>query len=147
MPARPFGLAVKAVLRDEAGRSLLIRRSPANMDSVGAWEWPGGKCDPGEPFDQALLREVHEETGLIVELVALAGATEFDMPKVCVVLLCLEAHVLGGALALSDEHDRFEWVPFSEFGRRRLPAHVARFMLDYADRQARGERPALAGGF
>ncbi len=146
MPTKPFGLAVKAVLRDEAGRSLLVRRSRANRDSVGAWEWPGGKCDPGEAFDSALRREVQEETGLLVEAVALAGATEFELPMVRVVLLCLETRILGGVPALSDEHDRFEWVPFREFARLDIPAHVQRFMLGFADRQAHGGAPALAEG-
>lgn len=138
MPAKPFGLAVRAVMRDAAGRSLLLRRSAANRGSVGAWEWPGGKCDPGEAFDQALRREVREETGLLVEPIAFAGATAFELPAVHVVLLALESRILGGTLALSGEHDRSAWVPFAEVGGLELPPHVAGFMRAFADRQARG---------
>lgn len=133
---KPYSLAVKAVILDADGRSLLIRRSPANNHFVGAWEWPGGKCDPGEPFEQAVLREVMEETSLRVEITGLAGATHFEMPKVHVVLLCMDARLVGGELKLSEEHDQFAWVAFSEYPRLEFPAQVQSFMREYAAKKA-----------
>jgi ADP-ribose pyrophosphatase YjhB (NUDIX family) len=50
---QPFRLAVKAVVIDDANRCLLLRRSAANKNFVGCWEWPGGKVDPGEDFASA----------------------------------------------------------------------------------------------
>lgn len=132
---KPLGLSVKAVVMDGEGRCLLVRRSGVNRSYVGQWEWPGGKTDPGEDFAEALRREVREETGLEVELGRLVGATEFEMPKVRVVVLCLEARVTGGALALSEEHDAAEWVPLRDLADRDLTGHVRSFMLDYAARR------------
>ncbi len=68
--------AAGALVRDPAGRLLLQRRA-----DNGNWELPGGSIDPGEPPARAVVREVWEETGLIVRprrLVAvLGGSPEF----------------------------------------------------------------------
>ena len=131
---KPWGLSVKAVILDSAGRCLLLRRSAANKNFVGQWEWPGGKVDPGEDFATAVLRETKEEAGLDVEITGLVGATSFDMPRVHVVVLCIEARLTGGTLTLSHEHDAAEWVPPAELSRWDLPEHVRPFMLEYAGR-------------
>ena len=60
--------AVAAIVRDDAGAVLCQRRS-----DNGAWGLPGGALDPGESPAQALLREVFEETGLVVRPIALAA--------------------------------------------------------------------------
>lgn len=135
MPIKPFRLAVKAVILDEQGRCLLIRRSAHNRNFVGRWEWPGGKVDPGEDFATALKREVMEETGLQVEITGLAGATHFEMPAVHVILLCLEARPAGGELKLSEEHDDSGWTPLAELGRLELTDNVRSLMLDYAAKE------------
>lgn len=134
MDNRPFGLAVKAVVLDTEDRCLLIRRSSANARFVGCWEWPGGKVDPGEDFASAVVRETREETGLDVEITGLAGATAFEMPKGHVVLLCMEARIAGGTLALSEEHDAAEWVPLADLARRNLSSQHRDLMLAYAAR-------------
>lgn len=138
MTAKPFGLAVKAVIADGSGRSLLIRRSASNRHFVGQWEWPGGKVDPGESFDVAALREVKEETGLDVELTGLAGAVEFEMPARRIIVLCLEARLLGGELKLSEEHDDSTWVKFSDYGRYEFTDNVRELVMKYAARKAAG---------
>ena len=56
---------VAAVLRDARGRVLLARRT-AGRDLAGAWEFPGGKVEPGETALQALGRELDEELGIRV---------------------------------------------------------------------------------
>ncbi len=130
---KPFSLAVKAVIINAQRETLLVRRSAANTSFAGCWEWPGGKVDPGEDFASAVVRETKEETGLDVEITGLAGATEFEMPKVHVVLLCMEARITGSdKVVLSHEHDAHAWVPMSELGNRALPETIRGFMLDYA---------------
>nr|WP_240183421.1 Nudix family hydrolase [Arenimonas caeni] len=54
---------VAAVLRDARGRILLARRT-AGRDLAGAWEFPGGKVEPGEAPVAALARELEEELGI-----------------------------------------------------------------------------------
>ena len=134
---KPWSMAVKAVIRDESGRFLLVRRSANSTNSPGCWEWPGGKMDPGEDFVKAVLRETREETGLDVEVTGLAGATAFETSKASVVLLCMEARIVGGKIALSDEHDALDWVRPDDLERRRLFEGVESFMIDYASHDGR----------
>jgi len=61
--------AAAACIRDEEGRILLLRRS----DGEDLWSFPGGAIEPGERADEAVAREVYEETGLKVKPVALIG--------------------------------------------------------------------------
>ncbi len=133
--SKPFKLAVKAVILDQEKRCLLIRRSSANRNFVGKWEWPGGKADPGEDFTTVVFRETREETALEIEITGLAGAMCFEMPASHIVLLCLEVRRLGGEIQLSEEHDNFAWVPLAELDRWDLPEHNKPFMLEYAQKK------------
>lgn len=146
MLAKPFVLAIKAVIFDEQKRCLLIRRSGHNQHFVGCWEWPGGKVDPGEDFAIAVAREAREEIALEIEIIGVAGATQFEMPKVSVVLLCLEARVTGGTLKLSEEHDESAWVPLSELAQWKLADQVRDFMLAYAKRKGTSHAHAIDPG-
>ena len=133
MAGKPFSLTMKAVNVDEQGRTLLIRRSKANKNFTGKWEWPGGKVDPGEDFAAAAIREAKEETGLDVELTAVAGVAQFEMPKAFVAMLCMEARVIGGEMQLSHEHNAFQWVPLSKLPEMELiDGSVRDCMLEYA---------------
>jgi mutator protein MutT len=123
MNAKLFRLAVRAVIHDEAGQCLLLRRSAINKGFGGYWEWPGGKADPGEDFDAALHREVREETGLEIEILRLAGAFEVRMPQSHIVTICMEARRTGGTLRLSDEHDNSAWVTLEQMSGLNLVAH------------------------
>lgn len=56
-----------AVITDARGRVLLARRD-GSSDLAGLWEFPGGKREPGETPEQALVRELQEELGVTVEV-------------------------------------------------------------------------------
>ena len=56
-----------AVITDVRGRILLARRTDGR-DLAGLWEFPGGKREPGESPEQALIRELQEELGIIVQV-------------------------------------------------------------------------------
>jgi len=66
--SKPFRLSMKVVILDDMGRILLIQRSMGSRGNPGKWDFPGGKVDQGETFDEALLREVFEETKLKISL-------------------------------------------------------------------------------
>lgn len=69
---------VGAVVVDDAGRYLLVRRGRA--PGKGLWSIPGGKVEPGEDAEQATAREVLEETGLPVVVGAFVGHVERPAP-------------------------------------------------------------------
>jgi 8-oxo-dGTP diphosphatase len=62
--ALPVVACVGAVVHDGAGRLLLIRRG--HEPHRGSWSLPGGRIEAGESPEQAVVREVREETGLEV---------------------------------------------------------------------------------
>ena len=67
---------VAAVITDARGRILLNRRT-GNSDMAGLWEFPGGKREPGESSEQALVRELREELGIEAEI----GEWLMDVPQ------------------------------------------------------------------
>ena len=69
---------VGAVVFDEDGRILLVKRS--NPPAQGKWSVPGGRVEPGESHEQAVVRELHEETGLNGVVVREVGTVERAAP-------------------------------------------------------------------
>jgi len=67
-------LVVAAALIDADGRVLIAQR-PQGKSLAGLWEFPGGKVNPGERPEAALIRELHEELGIEVEEACLAPLT------------------------------------------------------------------------
>lgn len=75
---RPSLFVVAAALVDAAGR-VLVQQRPAGKQMAGLWEFPGGKVEPGETPEAALVRELAEELGITVAddaLVPLTFASE-----------------------------------------------------------------------
>ena len=67
-------LVVAAALVDPDGRVLVSQR-PEGKSLAGLWEFPGGKLEPGERPEQALIRELAEELGIAVTAACLAPLT------------------------------------------------------------------------
>lgn len=126
-------LSAKAVVRDGQGRILLIRRSAASRNNAGKWELPGGKVDGGESVEQALQREVQEETGLRVEVCGVAGAAEsaWDSRRIAYLIFTATPH--PGEVVLSDEHDAFAWVDVTDLASYDMPAQFAGFLRRYLE--------------
>jgi 8-oxo-dGTP diphosphatase len=70
-PARSILLVVACALIDADGRILLAQR-PEGKSLAGLWEFPGGKVDPGETPEEALIRELREELGITTKVACLA---------------------------------------------------------------------------
>jgi 8-oxo-dGTP diphosphatase len=86
------------------------------------WTLPKGKLDKGETFEDAALREVEEETGLVCELGAELESTTYEDRNGKVKLVRYwEMTVVEGEFAPNDEVDELRWVPPEE----------ARAMLSY----------------
>ncbi len=68
---KPVLLVVAVALVDNDGRVLLAQR-PEGKKLAGMWEFPGGKVEPNETPEAALLRELREELGLDISAACLA---------------------------------------------------------------------------
>lgn len=130
--SKQFSLSVKVVVRDRSGRCLLLKRSMRSLSNPGKWEFPGGKLDPGEGFEEALIRETAEETGLRIALRRVAGAAESEMPDARVAYLIMEASAEPSDVRLSDEHDDHAWVTMSELPEMDLAEQFRRFAAEYS---------------
>ena len=110
-PTRPI-LGVGALVFDE-GHVLLIERGKPPL--AGYWSLPGGVVETGERLEEALSREVFEETGLRVSVDSIATVFERIMPDaagVCeyhYVLIDFYCTVLGGELRPGDDSKAAAW--------------------------------------
>ncbi|WP_432167379.1 (deoxy)nucleoside triphosphate pyrophosphohydrolase [Streptomyces sp. bgisy031] len=98
---------VVAAALHEGGRLLAARRS-APPELAGRWELPGGKVEPGEDPQRALVRELREELGIGAELVAPVPG-EWPL-KPGHVLRVWIARLLSGRPRPLEDHDELRWL-------------------------------------
>jgi 8-oxo-dGTP diphosphatase len=79
MAAPGMLLVSAAALIDRDGR-VLVQRRPPGTAMAGLWEFPGGKIEPGETPEAALVRELDEELGIVVDHSCLAPAAFASEP-------------------------------------------------------------------
>lgn len=97
-----------AIVRD--GRVLAARRTTP-PEAVGRWELPGGKVEPGESPDEALVREIAEELGVPIEVTGwLAGRVSIGTAYE---LTVATARLLAGEPEPT-EHDQVRWLAAHE---------------------------------
>jgi 8-oxo-dGTP diphosphatase len=111
-PDRPYLAVSAAIIRD--GRVLIVRR--ARPPAEGVFTLPGGAVEAGERLEEALLREVREETALTVEPLGLAGHREVirrdhaDRVERHFVILAFAARWIAGEPVLNAELTDAHWM-------------------------------------
>lgn len=127
-------IVAKALIRDEAGDLLLLRRGMTHPNFPGHIDFPGGEVESDEPHIEAVRREIREETGLDIPL---KNIQEVYLKQLADDL----THVLFLAntpnrkpeVELSWEHSGFEWIPFDQFSALTLPEGVDIYHLTVLD--------------
>ena len=76
-----IGVGVGAIIIDESGRLFLAKRGPKAKNERGLWEFPGGSVEFGERLQDALIREIEEEYGIIIRIEALFTVTDHLLPE------------------------------------------------------------------
>jgi 8-oxo-dGTP diphosphatase len=130
-PARTRKLVVAALIRD-GGRVLMSRRR-ADQPMPLLWEFPGGKIEPGESPQLALVREVREELGCDLVVGAVHEVVFHAYPDFDLYMLVYEGTIVGTPRAV--EVAELAWV-----NARDLPA-LELLPADYplAEALARGD--------
>ena len=122
MPPLRLVVVAAVALIDRDGRVLIARR-PEGKAMAGLWEFPGGKVEPGETPEAALIRELHEELGIETWASCLAPLTfashayaDFHL------LMPLFACRKWDGLPQAREHSALKWVPAARLREYEMPA-------------------------
>jgi mutator protein MutT len=118
-------LAVGAVVLRGDGAVLLVRR--AQPPAVGTWSLPGGKVEPDETIEAAIVREVHEETGLRVAPHAVVETLELEREGYRYRIVDFVCLFSGDALPHArDDVDAARWVLPDDLATLALTPEVLR---------------------
>ena len=116
-------LAVGAVVLREDGAVLLVQR--ARPPAVGSWTLPGGKVEEGESQEQAIVREVFEETGLRVEVGPILAELVLEREGFSYRIIDFLCHGAGDPIA-ADDVSAARWVLPHEWPSLNLTPEVLR---------------------
>ena len=126
-------VSVKGVVT--AGDHVLLLFNPRHE-----WELPGGRLDPGETPEECVVREVEEETGLVVTVEGIIDTWVYpvrpDGEVLIVTYRCVDLD--GGPHAnpidLSDEHGDARWFPIADCAQLPMPTGYLRSIRTAAGR-------------
>ena len=79
------------------------------------WEFPGGKIEPGETPEEAIVREIKEELDTEVEVIELLDTVEYDYPNFHLSMGCFICKIKSGDLVLK-EHEAAKWLTKDTLG-------------------------------
>ena len=112
---------VAAIIRQD-GKILATQRGYGEF--AGGWEFPGGKIEPGETPEEAIVREIHEELEARIAVDALVTVVDYDYSTFHLHMHCFLCHVVDGQLELHEHMaarwldagnaDSVEWLPADE---------------------------------
>lgn len=111
-----LGVAVKGIIRRD-GKILVLRRAANEEHKPNIWETVGGRIDEGEVPEEALRREILEETNLEVEIEEPFNIFNFkrDTGEFIVGITFLCDWVSGEVQVSEEEHSEFKWIESREF--------------------------------
>ena len=118
----------------EKGELLLVRRD--REPALGRWSLPGGKVEWGESLQEAVAREVREETGIDIDVEGMAGLAERIVRdddgdvRFHYVIIDFWAKPRGRALQPGDDASDALWVPVGELHDYPLTAGLYEFLQD-----------------
>jgi len=129
--AGDFNIGACVRICNSAGKVLLIKRT--TDDFFGdIWEIPGGAVDPGEDVREAAVREVHEETGLVINPTELCYSSFFDFynietgkhkRKFVFTILA------DGDVVVSHEHNGYQWASLQDVSKMKRQSQYEHYEL------------------
>lgn len=106
-----FRIAVRGFVTDPEGNILMLKRSKPARGEMGFWELPGGGLDHGEAPQEALVREILEETGICATVKEPLLVWHYlRSPDLQIIGMTFHCQYVSGHVCLSHEHDDFLWL-------------------------------------
>jgi 8-oxo-dGTP diphosphatase len=122
---------VSAIVISEEDKILLVKH---RKGSKTYWVLPGGRLEYGETFETCAIREIKEETGLVISIDGFAFLSEAIAPDKSrhIINIYVYGHVTGGELQLGKDRvlAGVEWVPVSELQTMTLFPPVSKQILE-----------------
>ena len=125
---KPYGLTMRGIVKNSEGKILVLRRHPKSKTNPHRWELPGGKIEKCEYFDEALIREIKEETGLDVKVGDFCEAVQDDYVHKRTVQLIMYAKDITGEVKISDEHDDWMWASLDEINSLEITSSLEKII-------------------
>lgn len=112
------GIVVAGIVHN-AGKFLVLKRSSSEDIFPNKWELPSGKVDFGEDPNEALVREIKEETGMLVKDFFPFKMTHYTLEKPgkkkhTIQIISLIKFQDDINIVLSGEHDKYKWISVEE---------------------------------
>ena len=101
---------VAAIIMDN-GKILATQRGSGNYKDK--WEFPGGKIEPGEMPEEALVREIKEELDALISVNDFLCSVDYDYPDFHLKMHCFICSIINGKLVLK-EHEAARWLGKNE---------------------------------
>lgn len=121
---RPIAVAAGLLFREG---KLLITQRPAGGHLAGLWEFPGGKCEPGETLPECLQRELHEELGVVVNVRECVESLEHAYPEKTIQLSFYRCALVMGEPE-GREGQAVKWIGSEELDNICFPEADARLL-------------------
>jgi 8-oxo-dGTP diphosphatase len=140
-PTRPYLAVSAAIFRD--GRVLIVRR--ARPPAAGLYTLPGGGVELGETLEEAVVREVREETALAIAPVDLVGFRQAIARDSAgrverhFVILPFAARWIGGEISLNEELAEAHWLAPSEISGLQTTEGLSQIVAAATERIGKAE--------
>ena len=105
---------VAAIIKKE-NTYLIVQRNRGKYLGL-KWEFPGGKVEPNESFQEALLREIHEELNIDINIHEKLAQEKYKDSEINIVLHYFLCSIKDGTIKLN-EHEAVSWVDKKDFGK------------------------------